>query len=65
MVVDSIVYMTKKIYIYLDTLIIKKMLVKVKAKTLIQYQSFSSMAKRLKQITLPLNFSEKGFKGFP
>ena len=65
MVVDSIVYMTKKKNLYLDTLIINKMLVKVKAKTLIQYQSLSSMAKRLKQITLTLTFSEKGFKGFP
>ena len=35
--------------LYFDTLIINKMLVKVKAKTLIHYQSSSSVAKRLKQ----------------
>ena len=44
--------------IYFDTLIINKMLVKVKTKTLIHYQSSSSMAKQLKQNTFnKLNFS--------
>ena len=37
--------------------------IKVKTKTLIHYQSSSSMAKRLKQNTFnKLNFSQKGFK---
>ena len=62
MVVDSIIYTTKK-KLYFDTLIINKMLVKVNAKTLIHYQSSSSMAKRLKQNTFnTLNFSQKRFK---
>ena len=39
------------------------MLVKVKPKTLIHYQSSSSMAKRLKQNTFnTLSFSQQGFE---